>query len=142
MFFKSISQLSEHIYKLLSYIFCQTDKIVQRQEINHLLRMQNFSKKLLFLSPSLPPNTYMHMYLSGGGRECFWENFAHVLNELSLRNVSFLFLNFRWDSPCICGQSACGWTKLCTASSAIMYYENLKASIIQNTLSIINGKYI
>ena len=73
MFFKSISQLNEHIYKLLSYIFCQTDKIVQRQEINYLLRTQNFSKKLLFLSP---PNTHMHMYLSGEGRECFWENFA------------------------------------------------------------------
>ena len=55
MFFKSISQLNEHIYKLLSYIFCQTDKVVQRQDINHLLRMQNFSKKLLFLSPPPPP---------------------------------------------------------------------------------------
>ena len=43
MFFKSISQLNEHIYKLLSYIFCQTDKIVQRQEINHLLRTKNVS---------------------------------------------------------------------------------------------------
>ena len=58
MFFKSISQLSEHIYNLLSYIFCQTDKIVQRQEINHLLRTQNFSEKLLFLSPQ-----YVHAHV-------------------------------------------------------------------------------
>ena len=65
MFFKSISQLNEHIYKLLSYIFCQTDKIVQRQEINYLLRTQNFSKKLLFLSP--PIRTCTCTYQVKGG---------------------------------------------------------------------------
>ena len=67
MFFKSISQLNEHIYKLLSYIFCQTDKVVQRQDINHLLRMQNFSKKLLFRSP--PPPQYVHAHVPIRWRE-------------------------------------------------------------------------
>ena len=81
--FSDVSRSSKSNFKnyFLYSIFLQNvtfvlRKFVTLQGIIHLVCTQNFSKKYYFL----PPDTHTYMCVSGG-KCCFSENFAYVLNK-------------------------------------------------------------